>query len=202
MITYFGPAADSVIDGNLQIQTTGLSLSAQYDPWYVNGAGVRQPQSIQFFTEVRDNVISGSFRENTQMGSTITLFSFIDQATGWPPVIASTPDQITMAFGVNVAHNDLDETSSRSVDVNGTPSSIFISNIGQATGPTPGYVDTLVFGNNIVSSDPRASGIMNGDLPQYDANTPLRTMFCANTVANATPYSDPNNSAIYCPPTP
>src|SRR5208283_3850977 len=61
LITQYAQTADSVIERNRQFDTSGILIVHQFEPIDA-GAGVSSPGSIvQSFTEIRDNLVSGTY---------------------------------------------------------------------------------------------------------------------------------------------
>jgi hypothetical protein len=151
MITLYAQAVDSVVDGNSQFDTSGITLAQQYelvDP----AVGVQHPIAFsQAFNEVLGNKIIGAYdREDVSPleKSGIALEFAATPHTAPPPVLS---------YGVTVAHNQITNAA-------GPKGSISL-NQGWFTGPlsstlagtTPWRMadNTLLFSNEISATDAR-----------------------------------------------
>ena len=173
---------------------SGVALTGNY--FFYSG------QTSQYFVEVRGNTIEESFgfgkvdprlpHPKNNFGSGIDLDTQVGKRDANSNVV-QTPDY--MGFGVTIAHNTLKHAAFADPSSGPTQQgSTLVSAIGIGTGgalpgesPTPGFVDTLVFGNTIfdlpaIVTPPlpkEAYAILNGVL---NPNYPLGTVICDNRV--------------------
>jgi hypothetical protein len=163
-------------------------------------------QRTAYFVEVRRNVIEGAFgfqgkpRPENFNGSGIILRNQVGTLIGDkspPPPTPTLPD--VMGFGVSIARNTLHHAALANLSggSNGVsyPAAVAVGMDGNwaAEAQTPGYVDTLIFGNTIsavlpavpapVSGNPQAFGILNGE---GSPNYPRGTLVCDNQVTEVT----------------
>jgi hypothetical protein len=198
---------------------TGVTLTSSY-PLYSN------EQLNQYFVEVRGNTIEGSFgfhgkpRPENKFGSGVVLNTQVGTLGGDNSVKQLTRD--SMGFGVSIARNTLHHAALANVSGGSgggsRPAAVAVSTGGSwdSESQTPGYVDTLIFGNTIsaVSSavpppatgNPQAFGILNGE---GSPNYPQGTVVCHNHVTEVTqacwdvpppgPQGQPCTTPIVCP---
>src|SRR5262249_16305230 len=108
LIGTYGNIADSVIDGNVQTDTGGISLNSHL---YSDAKCGPTQQWGLYFTEVRSNTINGSYgllngewNPCNYVGSGIQLYHQVGRLdyTNTPMPTADRPD-----FGVSIAHNTI-----------------------------------------------------------------------------------------------
>jgi hypothetical protein len=210
VMQFYGSAADSVMEGNVQTATTGIALFATYAPLYSDSAPpTTLGESSQYFNEIRGNVINGSVGSvgyplaANHVGSGIYLFSLVGSRTVTGGVsTTSAHDEDYLGFGVSISHNTQRDSVLMSTDISAAyKTGIAISDSGAVgnMSSTPGYVDTLAFSNTIHGiGAPASQGIVNGNTLASDPNYPQGTVLCGNSVDFATPYLDPPGQAIVC----
>jgi hypothetical protein len=222
LIAFFGNVADSVIDGNVQIDTGGISLNSQL---YSNALNTLTGQFGPYFTEVRNNSISGSYgllngewNPCNYAGSGVQLYHQVGRIDNTNTLV---PTSDRPGFGISISHNTIQNAALRDPGSSYTPAIVvgWGGNWGIES-LMPGFSDTVVYGNAISSipSPPSPSGvcgysssiwpgtssaaISNGEkgtlflfLQETESpNYPKNTVLCDNTI------SGPNQAIIDAPP--
>lgn len=192
----YGSTADVTFESNKQYDTAGMSFAAQYVDF--RDSSNPPPTTVQtpvFFTDIRGNLIDGSFGAaadgtphplNTH-GSGINLFAMSGTALDQQP--QASPNWV--GFGVSIQRNTLNHASTTVADVYHRPIAIAIASLAQGWHQSiaPGYVDTIVAGNDLGAPAfaNLSTGIANGGLASN--NYPLDTTVCANKISAA--FTDP-----------
>jgi hypothetical protein len=208
LIGVYNSISDSVIEANAQVDTGGIRLSADYN---VDEVGNSSTQRAMYFVDVRGNTIERTFgstlatgqpHQKNAYGGGINLASQISVSLNG--MLSDTPD--VMGFGVSVARNTIRHVALMQWGASNVWA-VGLGTEGALAGesPTPGYVDTLVFGNAIADI-PRpwlwpqwwptgptgpvgtSLAIANGEAipntPFFAPNYPRDTVLCDNRTAD------------------
>jgi hypothetical protein len=99
LITQYAQTSDAVIERNRQFDTSGILIAQQFEPVDAE-AGVASPGAfMQSFTEVRDNLVSGTYDAgdvSPQAESGIAISFAATPHTAPPPVLS---------YGLAISHN-------------------------------------------------------------------------------------------------
>ena len=202
LITLYGPATDSVIDGNTQYDSSGIALVHAFELIDAKVSILTPEGFSQSFNEIRGNRIVGTYDaadRSRQAGYGIALIYGATPDTASPPVLS---------YGLVVAHNVLEDAA-------GPKGAISLSQ-GWYTGPVsrrwPGttpwkIADTTLVSHNEIRSAARSMRADPGiGISAADAATPVewRTVLYANQCPGR-PASDRDlvdngtSTVIYCP---
>lgn len=204
VIELYGNSADVAIDSNTQTDTAGISIWSEYADWTTGGAHSVY-HTDQYFVDIRGNSVSyevgGYQNPSNTFGSGIYLVSnsttMVDGAVQGHPNVPG--------FGVSVSHNTLTGAALTGLgEQAGQSAGIALAPIQMSDeSSAPGYLDTLVFANDLVGtsataagSAPWSSAICNGanggtaavGMPNY----PRSTVLCENQFSSfpSPGYSD------------
>ena len=167
-IGLYSQTADSVIEGNQQYDTSGISLGMKYsvaDSTLGTGAGF----GLYSFVDVRSNIINGEFDWPSSCSwSGIQLPDGASPTPDYPPPVEG--------YGISISHN----TITHADGLHGGAISLTRS---WHPGPSPGKWNlednTLVFANSINDISGAASQTVTSGLPYATSAFPR----CSNTAA-------------------
>jgi hypothetical protein len=153
IIGFYGQTADSVMEGNVQHDTSGLSLGAKYsvtDP----SLGTAPEVSLYSFVEVRNNIVDGEYDYPSACSwGGIQEGVGASPTTGFPPPVED--------YAVSIAHNTINAAD-------GYNGGAIALTRGWFPGPSPGNWDledsTLIFRNTITNVAGPKSALVSGPL--------------------------------------
>jgi len=152
-IGFYAQTADSVMEGNKQFDTSGLSLGLKYsvpDPQLGTTAAV----SLYSFIDIRNNIVNGEYDWPSACSwGGIQVSDGASPTAGYPPPVEG--------YGISISHNSV----SRADGLHGGAISL---SRGWFAGPSPSnwplQEGNLVFANQIDSVSGPASQIVTGPL--------------------------------------
>jgi hypothetical protein len=152
-IGFYGQTSDSVMEGNVQHDTSGLSLGAKYS---VTDTSLNTVPAISLysFVDVRNNIVDGEYDYPSACS-----WGGIQEGDGASPTTGYTPP--VEDYGVMIAHNTINRAD-------GLHGGAIALTRGWFGGPSPGTWDledsTLIFGNTITNVAGPASTLVSGPL--------------------------------------
>jgi Domain of unknown function DUF11 len=202
LITQYAQTADSVIEGNRQFDTSGILIAHQFEPVDAE-AGVSSPVSfVQSFTEIRDNLISGTY--DSADASSLAEY-------GIAVVFAATPHTApppVLSYGLAISHNTVMHAGGSNGAIAFNPS-WFTGPLSQALpGATPWKIAdaALVFKNSLTNGGLPARARIGIGVSAASRTAPIewRTVLygnaCGGTAPPSRPLIDAGTQTIrYCP---
>jgi hypothetical protein len=151
---FYGPTADSAIEGNQQYDTSGISLGMRYSA-LDSQAGTAAGAGLYSFVDVRGNSVNGEYD-----WASYCSWGGIQVSDGASPTPSYPPP--VEGYGISIAHN----TVTRADGLHGGAISL---TRGWFAGPSPSNWDladnTLVFANTINDVSGQPPGAPTGALP-------------------------------------
>jgi len=152
-IGFYGQTSDSVMEGNVQHETSGLSLGAKYSVTD-SSLGTVPAISLYTFIDVRNNIVDGEYDWPSACS-----WGGIQVTNGASPTTGFTPP--VEDYAVTIAHNTINQAD-------GLHGGAIALTRGWFAGPSPGTWDlqdnTLIFGNTVSNVSGRASALVTGPL--------------------------------------
>jgi hypothetical protein len=165
LLNLYSAGADLAVDSNRSTDAAGIAIFAQYsDQSWTDAGGMNQytQQSPQYFVDVRANTLTGQFggasNASNTYGSGVYAYTIttVETTAGGP---GQPNDPALPGFGLTVASNALTDAL---IHANpwGVSQRVGIwlwTQSDSIESPAPGYVDTLVFGNQVGLTTPDGS---------------------------------------------